>query len=142
MTPPTTAPTAAELLNHLVVCAALDQAWSDSEADDPVRRHEEGGWIYLDLSSGAIAIRRAVPGQQASINLSSPPIVVGSVVVGKFHTHPNPGAEGWLTGPSPSDLTVDAIHGVPDIIRADHGVHLSGPESRRGGLAGPPGYPN
>jgi hypothetical protein len=68
-------------------------------------------------------------------------MVAGSVVVGKFHTHPNPTIEGWEPGPSESDLLTDASHGVPDLIRADNGVYVSGPDQRRGGLAGGPGFP-
>ena len=75
------------------------------------------------------------------IDLQNPPIIVGSVVVGKFHTHPNPTAEGWEGGPSASDLQIDALHGVPDLIRADDGVYVSGPNHRRGGLVGDPGFP-
>ena len=36
---------------------------------------------------------------------------------------------------------IDERHGVLDLIRADDGIHLSGPESRRGGLTGGPGFP-
>jgi hypothetical protein len=139
--PPTDPPTAAELLNDPVVLQALNQAWADSESGDPVRRHEEGGWIYLDTASGALSARRATPGEQNAIDLSKPPVVVGSVIVGKFHTHPNPTADGWDPGPSAGDQRVDARHGVPDLIRSDAGVFVSGPASRRGGLAGGPGYP-
>jgi hypothetical protein len=39
------APTAADLLNEPVVQRALEEAWIDSVAADPVQRHEEGGWI-------------------------------------------------------------------------------------------------
>jgi hypothetical protein len=140
-TPPTRAPTATELLNEAVVQDALHAAWADSQANDPTRRHEEGGWIYLDLTTGNTTTRRAPSGEEAGIDLSAPPVVAGSTVVGKFHTHPNPAAEGWVTGPSPSDQVVDAAHGVPDLIRAEDGVHFSGPPSRRGGLGGDPGYP-
>ncbi|PWU10185.1 MAG: hypothetical protein C5B50_25995 [Verrucomicrobia bacterium] len=63
------------------------------------------------------------------------------MVVGKFHTHPNPTAEGWEPGPSAADLYVDEMHGVPDLIRADNGIYASGPTSRRGGLAGGSGFP-
>lgn len=140
-TGPLSAPTAAELLRHPVVRRALSLAWEDSEPDDPARRHEEGGWIYMDAAAGEISVRRQTPGRQASIDLSRPPILPGSVVVGKFHTHPNPTSEGWSSGPSRGDLKVDALHGVPDLIRADDGVHVSGPESRRGGLTGGPGFP-
>jgi hypothetical protein len=64
------------------------------------------------------------------------------VVVGKFHTHPNPTLEGWDPGPSIADQRVDALHGVPDLIRADDGVYHSGPDSRRGGLGGNAGFPD
>lgn len=135
------APTAGELQSHPSVRHALEQAWRDSLPNDPARRHEEGGWIYLDTTTGEIAIRRQSAGRQASIDLSRPPLLPGFVVVGKFHTHPNPALEGWATGPSRGDLKVDALHGVPDLIRAEDGVHVSGPDSRRGGLAHGPGFP-
>ena len=136
------APTAADLLNHPVVRSAIEQAWTESRADDPATRHEEGGWIYLALPSGEIFVERAPTGEQQDIDLFHPPVRVGCVLVGKFHTHPNPTNEGWDPGPSPSDMRYDEIHGVPDLIRSDQGVHFSGPESRRGGLGGPPGYPD
>jgi hypothetical protein len=139
--PPTQAPTATELLANPVVQAALDQAWIDSQADNPATRHEEGGWIYLDLTTSQITTVRATRGILDGINLNNPPIVSDSIVVGKLHTHPNPELEGWTQGPSPSDIVVDARHGVPDLIRAENGVHISGPSSRRGGLAGGPGFP-
>jgi len=135
------APTAAQLLNHPTVRQALDDAWKDSCPHDPQLRHEEGGWIYLDLSTGEIQTRRAGAGLQAELNLDSPPAVTGAVVVGVFHTHPNPTAGGWYGGPSEADRLADERDGVPDLIRADDGIHLSGPESRRGGLGGGPGYP-
>jgi hypothetical protein len=135
------APTAGELQGDPTVRHVLDQAWKDSLPDDPARRHEEGGWIYMDIATGEIAVRRQVPGRQASIDLSRPPLLPGSVMVGKFHTHPNPASDGWALGPSRRDLQVDSRHGVPDLIRAEDGVHVSGPESRRGGLDGGPGFP-
>jgi hypothetical protein len=140
--PPPTAPTAAELLANPVVQAALAQAWVDSLPADPVLRHEEGGWIYLNLTTGELTIRRAPGGEQSSLDLLTLPIVEDAVVVGLFHTHPNPSNEGWQTGPSPQDLYLDELAGVPDLIRADDGIHLSGPDSRRGGLGGSPGFPS
>lgn len=95
----------------------------------------------MDTTTGEITTRRAPSGWQAGLNLSWPPVVPGHVVVAKFHTHPNPSSEGWMTGPSASDRLIDARHGVPDLILADDGIHVSGPETRRGGLAGGPGYP-
>lgn len=135
------APKAAELLRHPAVREAIEQAWADSIPQDAARRHEEGGWIYMDTASARITIRRACAGGQATIDLSHPPTVPGAVVVGKFHTHPNPTAEGWSGGPSEGDREADARHGVPDLIRADDGLHVCGPESRVGGLVGGPGFP-
>ena len=133
-------PTASELLSNVVVVKALNDAWADSQADDAATRHEEGGWIFINLTTGEFTVARAQRGQQASIDLSRPPRFDG-VLVGKFHTHPNPTSEGWNPGPSAADEVVDKRHGVPDLIRADDGVYFSGPESRRGGLGGTPGYP-
>lgn len=139
--PPTRPPTAAELQSNPAVQQAVEQAWNDSQPTDAAHRHEEGGWIYQDTTTGEITTRRASSGQQAGIDLSNPPEVPGSVVVGKFHTHPNPTSEGWDPGPSGQDRNVDARHGVPDLIRADDGNHVSGPDSRRGGLGGGAGFP-
>ena len=135
------APTATDLVNDAVVQQALDEAWADSLASDPAQRHEEGGWIYVDAASGRIEVRRAPRGVQAMIDLNHPPILFGCILVGKFHTHPNPTAEGWVGGPSNVDLATDIVHGVPDLIRADDGLYVSGHDSRRGGLTGFPGYP-
>lgn len=139
--PPTRPPTAAELQNNPAVQQAMEQAWNDSQPNDAAHRHEEGGWIYQNTTTGEITTRRAPAGEQAALDLSSPPAVPGSVVVGKFHTHPNPTSEGWEPGPSDPDIAVDARHGVPDLIRADDGNHVSGPNSRRGGLGGGSGFP-
>jgi hypothetical protein len=135
------APSAAELLRNAVVIATLEAAWNDSLPAHPQQRHEEGGWIYYELSSGMISVVRAAPGRRRAINLSRPPELAGCVVVGKFHTHPNPSDEGWDPGPSDQDEFIDNRHGVPDLIRSDRGVFVSGPSSRRGGFGGPPGYP-
>jgi len=138
---PSSAPTAAQLQNDPGVKKELQDAWNDSDPADPAKRHEEGGWIYMDTTTGAITTQRAPAGAQASLDLSTPPEKEGSVVVGKYHTHPNPTSEGWDPGPSGADTRVDALHGVPDLIVADDGNHTSGPDSRRGGLGGGPGYP-
>lgn len=136
------APSAAELAAVPQVRDEIEKAWTDSDASDPLLRHEEGGWIYLELASGSIFVVRAAAGVQAAIDLSNPPLRAGSIVVGKFHTHPNPTAAGWYGGPSRQDRYVDAIHGVPDLIRADNGLYYSGPDRRRGGTSGSPGYPS
>jgi hypothetical protein len=135
------APNARELLNHPVVQQALEEAWRDSRPEEPDARHEEGGWIYLDTTTGGILVRRAAAGLQAEVNLDNPAILPGAILVGVFHTHPNPTAEGWVGGPSEADRRADERDGVPDLIRADDGIHVSGPESRRGGLGDGPTYP-
>ncbi|HEY3395967.1 MAG TPA: hypothetical protein VGK58_24910 [Lacipirellulaceae bacterium] len=135
------APTAAELLNEPVVHQALEAAWKDLLADDPVRRHEEGGWIYINIPTGEIFARRASAGTQTILDLTVPPPVPDAVVVATFHTHPNPSAEGWEPGPSAADTQSAWLLGVPCLIRADNGVHTTGPPLRRGGLSGGPGYP-
>ncbi|HJZ92005.1 MAG TPA: hypothetical protein VKE40_14115 [Gemmataceae bacterium] len=136
------APTAAELLRNPSVIAALEGAWNDSLPEDSQQRHEEGGWIYYELSSGMITVVRAAPGRRRAINLSQPPELAGCVVVGKFHTHPNPTDQGWDPAPSDQDELIDNRDGVPDLIRSDQGVFVSGPDSRRGGLGGLPGFPS
>jgi hypothetical protein len=54
------APTAADLLGELLVQHALEQAWNDSPPGDPGQRHEEGGWIYIDNTTGMVVVRRAL----------------------------------------------------------------------------------
>ena len=135
------APTAADLLNELVVQHALAEAWVDSLPHDSHRRHEEGGWIYMHTTTGEIVVRRAEAGAQATLDLSAPPVVQGAAVVATFHTHPNPSADGWEPGPSVADTRSAWFLGVPCLIRADDDIHTTGPPSRRGGLAGGPGYP-
>lgn len=136
------APTIDELINDPTIRAALEAAWADSLPGDPLARHEEGGWVYFDPTTAAVVVRRSASGGAADLDLDDPPVVPGAVVVATFHTHPNPAAEGWNTGPSESDATSAWLLGVPCIIRAEDGVHTTGPDARRGGLAGPPGYPS
>ena len=135
------APTAADLLNDPVVQQALEQAWTDSLPGDPAQRHEEGGWVYLSTTTGALAVRRAPAGAQTTLDLSTPPVVPDSMIIATFHSHPNPSSEGWESGPSAADTDSAHLFGVPCLIRADDGIHTTGPASRRGGLTGGPGYP-
>ena len=139
--PPSEVPTAAELLALPEVIQALDEAWVDSDVNDSSNRHEEGGWIYLDLATGRIVMRRASSGSRSRLSLANPPLLPNHMIVGTFHTHPNPASEGWLTGPSSQDQRAANFTGVPWLIRAEDGNHSTGPHSRRGGLSGGPGYP-
>ncbi len=135
------APSIAELLQLPGVVLAIEDAWKDSLAGDPYRRHEEGGWIYSDVTTPTISIRRAARGERAGLELGDPPMVLGSVVVATFHTHPNPSSAGYRPGPSDEDIRTADIAGVPCVIRADDGYHTTGPARRRGGLTGLPGFP-
>jgi hypothetical protein len=135
------APTTAQLLNDPTVRQALEDAWAASLADDPARRHEEGGWIFMDTTTGTLKALRAPAGDRAVLDLNVPPAVPGCIMVATFHTHPHPRAEGWNPGPSAADEQSAQILGVPCLIRAEDGIHTTGPDSRRGGLAGGPGYP-
>src|SRR5688500_9556908 len=74
------APTVTELLANPLVRAALEDAWTDSAPDDWLMRHEEGGWIYMDVTTGEISIRRSAPGRRATVDLTAPPVVAGAVV--------------------------------------------------------------
>lgn len=92
-----------ELTETDEVLVALRQAWTESFPLDPVLRHEEGGWIFQNRQSGAIHIVRADSGELDFIELLDPPEFEGEMLVATFHTHPNPAAEGWYTGPSEDD---------------------------------------
>jgi hypothetical protein len=143
------APTYDELIVKPEVRAAVAAAWTDSDpAVNPPggTQHEEGGWVYLNIITDTLEIRRQTAGATASIDLSAPPVVADCVVVAKFHTHPNLGP-GWRAAASPGDATVDAAHGVPDIVVGTTGVDPavfelfpSGP-ARRAHLAGNQGLP-
>ncbi len=143
------APTFAELVGNPTVAAALAAAWGASSVgvNPPVgAQHEEGGWVYLNLITNALSVTRQAAGAGAAINLAAPPVQADSVVVAKFHTHPNLGP-GWLAAPSPADTAVDAVHGVPDIVVGTPGVNpavfqtfASGPAQRLH-LAGNQGLP-
>jgi hypothetical protein len=141
MSAPTRPPTASELLARSEVIQALVGAWADSRVNDPTDRHEEGGWIYLELSTGVIVTRRAPAGTRSRLSLANPPLLPNHVIVGTFHTHPNSASEGWETGPSVQDERAASNSGVPWLIRAENGDHSAGPVSRRGGLGGGAGYP-
>ncbi len=134
-------PTAAELEANPVVQAAFAAAWADSLADDLALRHEEGGYIYVEVDTGAVHIRRAAPGDRWGIYLTNPPILTGCFVVATYHTHPNLSSEGWQVGPSDEDRELAAESGVPWLIVSDVGVFVTGPDRRDGGLTGSPGFP-
>jgi hypothetical protein len=132
------APTRRELLVHPIVRRAIEQAWLDSMPQDPEQRHEEGGWIYLNVKTGAVFTHRAERGATAQIDLSVPVLYVDSVIVGTFHTHPHPPGE-YIAGPSRSDMEMDESRGVPGIVRSWAGYHAYGCE-QRASLEGKTGF--
>jgi hypothetical protein len=136
------APTADELRANPVVQTAFAVAWVDSFSDDPAMRHEEGGYIYLNPTTGDVVVRRALPGDHESILLSNPPVVPGAYLVATYHTHPNPPSRVWTAEPSAEDRYHALDSGVPWFVISHEGVFVTGPQQRVGGLSGPPGYPN
>ena len=135
------APTAAELQQNPVVQAAFAAAWADSFPDDPALRHEEGGFIYVNATDGAVTVRRALPGGRRYLYLNSPPVLPGCFVVATYHTHPNPIADGGDPDPSPDDIQFADESGVPWFVVTELGTFVVGPDRRVGGLTGPAGYP-
>lgn len=135
------APTAAELQANPVVQAAFAAAWADSFAGTPALRHEEGGFIYCNPTTGEIVIRRAPPGKRKTLDLSNPPPVSGYYLVATYHTHPNPVADGYDPTPSDDDIREADGSGVPWLVFAEEALYVAGPDRRVGGLNGDPGYP-
>jgi hypothetical protein len=109
------APSATELAASQVVLEALEQAWIDSDPLDLAKRHEEGGWIYVDVSTGGLFVRRAPAGGQASVDLSTPPQIQGAVVVGKFHT-PTPTPPPMAGSPGPVLRSAGSTPGTAYLI--------------------------
>jgi hypothetical protein len=124
-----------------VVQAAFTAAWADSLADDAVLRHEEGGFIYVNATTGEVVVRRAPPGERRKIDLSYPPVLADCFLVATYHTHPNPLALGWDLEPSEEDRIEATDSGVPWFVVSELGVFVVGPDRRGGGLSGKPGYP-
>lgn len=135
------APTQAELVRSPIVRDAVEDAWRDSKADDPQLRHEEGGWIYMNIETGVVFTHRAPAGSLAGVDLRYPVAYVDAVVVGTFHTHPNGAEANYDLGPSESDRNWDYSRGVPGIVRSSLGYHTYGWERRRLDLEGPWAFP-
>ena len=135
------APTAVELQAHPVVQAAFAAAWADSFADDPAMRHEEGGFVYVNPTTGEVVIRRAPPGGRDFIDLSFPPHVHGAFLVATYHTHAIPPRGPITAEPSEDDRFHAVDSGVPWFVISHEGIFVTGPVRRVGGLVGPNGYP-
>ena len=95
----------------------------------------------MDLATNELFVQRAPKGKAAELIIGDPPLFGNSIVVGLFHTHPNPRSEGWDPGPGDADRFAHEMLGLPGLIRSEEGVHTVGPACRRGGVVGGPGYP-
>lgn len=124
-------PTAAQMAADPVVSAAVEQAWTDSQAGDKDNRHEEGGWIVQNTETGALSVHRWPAGTRAGITPNARPEIPCHRVVGHFHTHPNPPEDEdgtkWVQGPSDSDANFAENTGLPGIIRNGAGTETYGP---------------
>jgi hypothetical protein len=98
-----------EPLASPAIRAEIIRAWRESQAEDPIKRHEEGGYIVQN-EDGTLAAERWSRGERSRI--TPPPLddegrYNQKVVIAAFHTHPNPPVdeEGrqWEQAPSESD---------------------------------------
>jgi hypothetical protein len=111
-----------DLIQEKMVRAEMDRAWRESLAQDPARRHEEGGYITANRD-GSHQVDRWPRGIRASVlppPLDSNKCYNGKHVVAAFHTHPNPpvdetGME-WEQGPSRSDVRWHMRRQLPGVV--------------------------
>jgi RHS repeat-associated protein len=135
------------LLKSSEVRGAMERAWEESMADDPVLRHEEGGWIYIHPETRIIVTVREWRSQYVgvqvaghrSIDLWHPPILDMFYIVADFHTHPNPPPD--PQGPSPDDDDIARQVGVPGLILSWSGYRITNGTNRRENYNGSFGYP-
>jgi len=135
-------PTGKQLTEDAVVKSACEAAWADSNvnASNPNDWRENGGYIFMNLVSGQVSTARVPSGNWGGLNLPGPEIKDipdDSIVVGVFHTHPNPDGAGTCED---HDVQKSKIDGVPDVVRGAKGPFPCGVE-RRLHLAGSRGYP-
>jgi len=135
-------PTGKQLMEDAVVKGALEAAWADSNvnASNPDDWRENGGYIFMNVISGQISTTRVPPGNWGRLNLPSPDLKTipeNTIVVGVFHTHPNPA--GTLDCED-HDTQESQLDGVPDVVRGAKGAFPCGVE-RRLHLAGSRSYP-
>jgi len=131
------APDRATLLADPDVQVVLDDAWVTSNPGVrtiPVTEyiHEEGGWVYFDVITGALSFERRSGGPDSTSD-RFPPAVEDSIVVATFHTHPQLGADFERT-PSDADIATGQSNGVPGIIRTEEAgekaFYFYGPDVR------------
>ncbi len=90
----------------------------------PKTGREEGGWIYMNRKGRLTAGLNERGGQNVTglgmaIDLNSPPVIRGSIVVATFHTHDVDMDPSMPTGEEislPNDIWTNETQGVPGII--------------------------
>jgi hypothetical protein len=102
----------ATTLDNAAVCAALKQAWEDSQPG-VTGGHEECGFI-LRTPEGELSLVRWPKGAQNSIILPAHPnCKIGERdIIATFHTHPNTGTD-YVQEPSETDKR--AVRDDPDL---------------------------
>ena len=149
------------LLENRTVKNAINDAWKDSLPTMPVaknrdeigtRNHEEGGWVYMNLVTSKVVIRRETAEDNTFISLDPtgevdeiwisldhPPKVEDSVLVAVFHVHPNQSRFASPSGPDGDSVT---RRGVPGLIRTSSGTGWFGPHEQRASLRGHQTWPS
>lgn len=102
-----------DALSSPEVRRGMREAWERSEANDPRKRHEEGGYIVLS-PNGSLQV---IPWPQGERGLIEMPErdkngkYKGFYVVSSYHTHPNPPVdeEGRRWEQTPSEINIEAI---------------------------------
>ena len=108
------------------VAAEIEAAWNASNPHGAgVDKKEHGFWILQDQSTGEYSFQHCptATATRSSIDFVAVPNEAGKDVVGFFHTHPNTATEGYTSGPSPADVNINTVTGVPGIIRSHDGMY-------------------
>ena len=131
-------PTFEELKKDSMVLQAMEDAWkaSDVRALRPLVPHEEGGWIFMNLITGSLSIKRGAATHTDAFKLEpGPDAEENNVLVATFHTHPTMVKK---PGPSDADKKADNRRGVPNLVVCNKGtkpdefqIKLSGPPVRK-----------
>jgi len=134
-------PDVGQLAGNAAVQDAIARAWAASFLPNGAVI-EQGGWVYWNPKSGDIQTRLATGGDQSSLEaLGNPELIPGWIVVGTFHTHPNPLSAGFKIEPSSSDRWFGFLRGVPGLVATEYGLYSFGPPTRPGDKW-QPGFPH
>lgn len=127
-----------DALSSPEVRGGMQEAWERSEADEPRKRHEEGGYIVLS-PDGNLKTRPWPQGERGLIEMPERDAdgkYKDSPVIGNFHTHPNPlvDEEGrhWEQAPSEKDIETIISENYPgdSFVISDAKVYRIKPDGR------------